>query len=121
MTIVQNIKLTYLYRDAANYKAWGTVIFTNSDGLALDEIEKRLRLCLLDDGLFVAAQVCIPDVFLFHQYPFSEDDHFYHKLDGVKFTAEQPTDLQGRSIREFIDDFEVACRSGWRPLTHNKR
>jgi hypothetical protein len=115
MTALQNIKLTYLYRDAANYKAWGTVIFANHERLALDDIEKRIRRCLFDEVLFVADQVCIPNVFLFTEWPFSKDDHFYHEFDSVKFTAEQATDLQARSITKFIEQFEGAYRNGWHP------
>ena len=121
MTAPQNVRLTYLYRDAANYKAWGAVIFTNHEGLALDEIEKRLRHCLFDEVLFVAAQVRIPDVFLFQEYPFSENDHFYHELDSVQFTTEQPNDSQARSIKNFIEQFEAASLNDWRPIEHGKK
>jgi hypothetical protein len=115
----QNVKLTYLYRDAANYKAWGTVIFTNPDGLPLDEIERRLRLCLFDEEFFVAAQVCIPEVFLFREYAFSTTDHFYHEVDSVQYTNEQQTDSQTRSVKTFLEQCEAACKNGWLPVWSN--
>jgi hypothetical protein len=43
-----NIKLTYLYRDGANYKKFNEVVFLNKNGLAITEIEDRIRPYLID-------------------------------------------------------------------------
>ncbi len=45
---MQNIRLEYLYRDYANYKNHGYVIFSNHQGISLAEIEHHLRAKMLD-------------------------------------------------------------------------
>lgn len=115
----KNVKLTYLYRDASNYKAWGELIFANPECLSLEEIEESLATYFLDGILFVAAQVGIPEVFLFHEYPFSEDDHFFHEFVAVAYSNGQTTDSERRSIKEFIDQCNLANQKGWRPCACN--
>jgi hypothetical protein len=111
----QNVKLTYLYRDASNYKAWGEVTFANPEDLSLEEIEKSLVTCFLDGIFFVVSLVRIPEVFLFHEYPFSEDDHFFHEFFSVQYSNEPVTDSEDRSIKKFIDQCKLARRKGWLP------
>lgn len=65
LNFMSNIKFVYLYRDGANYKSWGDVIFTNPNKLVLGEIENRLIDALLPNKLFIAHQVSIPEKFLF--------------------------------------------------------
>lgn len=114
MIVPENVKLIYLYRDASNYKAWGEVIFRNPDKLNLNEIEERLRSSFDSREYFVASQVFIPEVFLFLDDRFTEDDHFFHEFHAVEFTAEQFTDLYDRSIKTFIEQVEYSSRNGWR-------
>jgi hypothetical protein len=116
----ENIKLTYLYRDASNYKAWGDVIFTNQEGSSLQVIEKSLTGCFLDGIFFVASQVGIPEVFLFHEYPFSEDDHFFHEFFSVECSNDQATDPKRRSAKMFIDQCKRVSRRGWQPKRTEK-
>jgi hypothetical protein len=111
----QNVKLTYLYRDASNYKAWGEVTFANPEGLSLEEIKKDLSVCFIDEFFFVASQVGIPEVFLFNRYHFSEDDHFFHEFVSAEYATGQVTDSEGRSIEKFIDNCKLASRKGWLP------
>jgi hypothetical protein len=114
MKTPEHIKFTYLYRDASNYKSWGEIIFKNHDKLSLAEIEERLR-CSFDSGeLFVAAQVSIPEVFLFLQDKLTDDDHFYHEFHSVEGTNDDCNDDCDRSIKVFIEQVEQACRTGWR-------
>jgi hypothetical protein len=119
MSNSQNVNLSYLYRDASNYKAWGEVIFANPEGLSLEEIEKSLASCFLDGMFFVASQVGIPEVFLFYKYPFSEDDHFSHEFDSVEYTNEQVTDSEGRSAKKFIDQCKLAKQNNWKHRERN--
>jgi len=115
MKSANNVKLTYLYRDASNYKAWGEVIFDNPECLSLEEIEKSLVTCFLDEMSFVASQVDIPEIFLFHKYPFSADDHFFHEFFSVEYSNGQVTDSKDRSIKKFIGQCKLARRKGWLP------
>jgi hypothetical protein len=114
MSTTENVRLIYLYRDASNYKAWGEIIFRNPDKLNLDEIEERLRSSFDNHMFFVASQVSIPEVFLFLQDRFTEDDHFFHEFHAVEFTADECTDSHNRSIKTFVEQAERARRKGWR-------
>jgi hypothetical protein len=48
---VNNIRFSYLYRDGSNFKSWGEVIFSNPEGLAVNEIETKLIRAFLPDKL----------------------------------------------------------------------
>ena len=52
-----NIKFNYLYRDASNFKKWGSVVFANPDSFSVDDIADSLRSNFLPDELFVAHQI----------------------------------------------------------------
>ncbi len=56
----QNIKLSYLFRHAGNYKAFGYVILKNSDGRIPKEIDADLRRILIDGTYFYSEQVQLP-------------------------------------------------------------
>jgi hypothetical protein len=111
---VDNVEFTYLYRDGGNYKKWGRVVFSNPDRLDSDSVEKDLRLALLQDGLFIASQIRVPEVFLYAGGEFSFDDHCYHELDGTRQTPEAATDAHGRSISEFLVEANREAAVGWR-------
>jgi hypothetical protein len=81
---MSSVKFNYLYRDGANYKSWGEVVFANPENLALDEIDKTLVDAFLPDKLFVASQISIPEKFLFLDGKFTTDDHCYHEFDCVE-------------------------------------
>jgi hypothetical protein len=72
---VDNVEFIYLYRDGGNYKKWGRVVFSNPDGMGSDSVEERLRQGFLQDGLFIASQIRVPEVFLYAGGEFSFDDH----------------------------------------------
>src|SRR5258708_20408178 len=99
---MKNIKFNYLYRDAGNYKKWGNVVFANSDYLNIGAIAEALQGSFLADGLFVAHQICIPEVFLSAEDGITEDDHCFHEFDTVEVSSEIPNDTHHRSIKEFI-------------------
>lgn len=110
---MRNIEFTYIYRDGSNYKKSGRVVFSNPDQLTCTSVERDLRLAFLSDGLFIARQVRIPDVFLYLQGPFSFDDHCYHEFGGIQSTTEEPTDEHDRSIRNFIVEASHEAKRGW--------
>lgn len=111
---MDNIKFNYLYRDGANYKSWGEVVFTNPDQLAVDEIETRLIDAFLPDKLFIASQVSVPEKFLFASGKFTKFDHCYHEFDNVGICQEDPTDDLNRSIMDFLKDVELTSQRGWK-------
>ena len=111
---MSNVKFQYLYRDGSNYKKWGDVIFSNADGLSLERILKSLQQSFSDDGLFIAHQVRIPEVFLTGEYPVNEDDHCFHEFADVEVTLDACNDLQSRSIGDFMAEAAKESERGWR-------
>jgi hypothetical protein len=108
-----NVKFSYLYRDAGNYKKWGHVVFSNPDKLTKQYITKALERCFLQKSLFVAAQICLPDCFLFLNGNANSDDHCFHEFDAVEITTKCPDDSHSRSILELLADVERESTRGW--------
>lgn len=111
---MNNIRFNYLYRDGANYKSWGEVIFSNLEKISLDEIEEKLLKAFLPDKQFVASQIAIPDKFLFSGGKFTKHDHCYHEFDCIEVCEEDSTDDLGRSIAVFLQEVEFNARQGWK-------
>jgi len=111
---MKNVKFNYLYRDGANYKSWGDVVFSNPDRLTLSEIEAKLVDAFLPDKLFIAHQISIPEKFLFISEKITEFDHCYHEFDNVELCQESPTDILSRSIKDFLEVVESASQHGWK-------
>jgi len=111
---MENIKFNYLYRDGANYKSWGDVVFSNPDQMALHEIESRLIDAFLPDMLFVSHQISIPEKFLFANGKITKFDHCYHEFDSVEICTENPTDNLNRSITDFLKTVELTSQNGWK-------
>ena len=112
-----NVKFKYMYRDASNYKQHGVAVFSNSDHLPLDEIEKQIRACLQDGERFIARQVLIEERFFDMLH---DDDHPWHEFNGLDTTVQALFDpdhwnqkCHSRTINEFLADLEAAHRAGW--------
>ena len=58
------VRFNYLYRDGANFKRWGEVLFSNPKEISLKNIEARLLRAFLPDSQFIAGQIGISEVFL---------------------------------------------------------
>ena len=108
-----NVKLTYLYRDSGNYKAWGEVVFSNPSNLSVDVIELRLRKALDMGCLFIAHQVQIPEVFLYLHEEVIIEDHCFHEFDSVVLSDEDPNDQHNRPIDFFVRQVEMESHRGW--------
>ena len=113
MTTHPNIRFAYLYRDAGNYKRHGEAVLTNEKRLPVDEIEKKVRVCLSDGAYFIARQVHLEERFFDTLYG---DDHPWHEFVRVETTDHPAFDPQHdpiRDIAEFLADLENAHRAGW--------
>jgi hypothetical protein len=108
-----NMKFRYLYRDASSYKKWNAVVFSNSEALSATAVTRSLMSHFWPEGLFIASQISVPEVFLFDDYPLNVDDHCFHEYGSVEVTEEAVNDRLGRSITEFVRDVENAGREGW--------
>ena len=81
-----NIKFSYLYRDGANYKNFGEVVFGVPDNLNVVELEALIRLRLIDATWFYADKWLIPDLH-FGSWD-SEIDHGFHEFECISYTEE---------------------------------
>jgi len=111
---MSNVEFSYLYRDGGNYKKFGRVVFSNSEQITCEAIQKVLTEAFLEEGLFIADQIRIPEVFLFANDQLSFDDHCYHEFDAVRATNEQPSDVHKRTVSEFAAEVAQQRRHGWR-------
>lgn len=108
-----NISFQYLYRDASNYKLHGEAIFTNTTGLSLEGVEKRIRACLQDGEFFIARQVHIEERFFDALFA---DDHPWHEFAQVALTNGplwDPDGIPERDITDFLTELEKAHAAGW--------
>jgi hypothetical protein len=112
-TTRSNICFAYMYRDASNYKQHGEVIFSNEQGLSLEDVEKQIRACLKDREYFIARQINVEERFFDILY---DDDHPWHEFVSVTGTddpAFDPNHERKRDITEFLAELEKARRAGW--------
>ncbi len=110
---MDNVNFKYLYRDAGNYKKWGAVVFSNPERLTLGEVTKALEENFLVDGLFIAHQVHVPEVFFSTEEDVTADDHCYHEFDAVEESSNASTDKRDRSIGQFIAEVAREAQWGW--------
>lgn len=82
-----NIKFSYLYRDGANYKNFGTVIFENPGHLSVVELQAFIRSRLIDDTWFYADKWLVPD--LHFALWDNETDQGFHEFEGISVTDEK--------------------------------
>lgn len=105
-----NIALSYMYRDGANYKQRGEVVFANPGNMPVSLVDHQIRATLFQDNLFIARQVAIPEQFMVES-PFDKDDHAWHEYEEVEKSNKPVTD--DRSIGHFIEDMRRANNEGW--------
>lgn len=100
-----NILLTYLYRDAGNYKYWGEVVFPNPDGTDPATFEAEARRHLIDRHWFVAEDVGLPD--LRTDDWDDEIDHDWHEVHSFAATEAEPDDPLNRDTAGFLQDLRT--------------
>jgi len=110
---MENMKFHYLYRDEGNYKKWAEVVFSNPDRLTVEATTKTLRDAFVQDGLFIAHQVRLPEAFFSVQGDATSDDHCFHEFDVVETSFETPNDKHARSISQFIAEVKREAERGW--------
>jgi hypothetical protein len=94
-----NIKFSYLYRDASNYKQFHEVVFENSGNIPFEVIQSIIISNLIDECWFVAKDWHLPDLH-FKEYEWDDQiDHDCHEFSGI----EETTDTG--SLQTPIEDF----------------
>ncbi|MGI2324354.1 hypothetical protein ACRRRV_06450 [Methylococcus sp. S1B] len=100
----------YLYRDAANYKAWGSVLL---HGLPSPSDIDLLVGCLEDGAYFVAEQVGIPVLYeTLHAVSGgqTEDDHAFHEFVAWQVVTREGEEMLTAwgSVEDLLNAFRVA-------------
>ena len=96
-----NIKFSYLYRDAGNYKNFGCIVFSNPANLPLATVEANIKRHLIDGCWFYAEEWQLPDLRFADT---SYNDPTWHEFEGVEYTNEVPT-LELSSLLSLWDCF----------------
>ncbi len=109
-----NTKIALLYRDACNYKAYGSEVFA---GDPTPMLVARLRAALEDGKRLVPEQVSLThlgstDGLMEARWPDEEDDHGYEDVEEITATEAEPTD--SRTFEEFVRDCEKV--KTWDPM-----
>lgn len=107
----------YLYRDASNYKAYGSIWLT---GRLSETDREALVECLDGRTYFVAEQVGIPalcdELFQWSNGP-NDDDHAWHEFVGFRESIggeEPPARAAWLKASDLLAVF-VSARNDWRP------
>lgn len=102
-----NIRFNYLYRDAGNYKIFGSIIFNNLENIDIKSIEKVIKNKLIDGEFFNPLDWKIPR--LHFDTASKALDHDWNEFEKIEITKEDATD--SRTILEFIDYLNLQTRS----------
>lgn len=96
-----NTQITYMYRDASNWKQFETVVLAGE--MTPEEIDLILRR-LEDGNLFLPEQVGLPRL-QFRWPTLNEDDHVYHELtrEDIEIVDLPPTIEM--SAKELVENF----------------
>lgn len=108
-----NIRFTYLYRDASNYKQHGEAILSNETHLTLEEVDQTIRSLLSDGSFFIARQVQLEERFF---AIVNEDDHPWHEFVQVEMTTDptfDPVPEAKRDIVQFLQELKQVHNTGW--------
>jgi|SRR5215469_6741309 len=111
---MKNLKFSYFYRDAGNYKKFASVTFSNPDNLSAESIVGMLRKSFLEGCLFIADQIGVPNCFLYTRGNASSNDHCFHEFERIEATPQGPNDSTGRSINEFVKEVKLQASLGWK-------
>jgi hypothetical protein len=95
-----NIEFSYLYRDAGNFKNFGTVVFANKNQTSLEKLNEMIKQRLIDEMYFDAFNASVPSLF-FDDYD-EELDHDWHEFENVKEVEMPANDSLQRDITTFI-------------------
>lgn len=99
-----NVELEYLYRDAANYKLWGSAIYPNSAAIKLEVLEARIRAALIDGAWFIAEEIGLPP--LKFETLDQELDHGWHEFHSLSESTDDEACVEGCDIRQVIEALE---------------
>lgn len=94
-----NVKFSYGYRDGSNYKKHDFVVFDNSVGIELSDLEHIIRQKSIFGEYFYATAWGLPEFFT--DYVDFRIDPTWHEFECVEYTDEPPN--APMDLAEFID------------------
>jgi hypothetical protein len=97
-----NIRFSYLYRDAGNYKLFGEKVFNNPENLSLEFVKSTIQLALIDGEFFIAEEWNLPK--LEFEAFIEKLDHQWHEFKKVETTTADFSD--SRSVAEFLNEIK---------------
>ena len=95
------IQFNYLYRDAGNFKQFGSVVFSNDKCIPREELENQFWTTLIDGQYFEAAKVGLPSLWVCAYDP--ELDHGWHEFEGLGDLDNHSDNVDSRDITTFLD------------------
>jgi hypothetical protein len=102
-----NVRFSYLYRDAGNYKIFGHVVFSNFDKLDIYAVEQEVRARLIDGLWFYPKSWEIPDL---HLFKWDEDlDHELHEFEQLA-----PTEMAVNTSASLTAFFALVLKTKWK-------
>lgn len=84
-----NIRFNYLYRDADNYKLFGSEVFSNKRGLPLESIRSLIKSSLIEGEFFYPTEWNLPLLYSEDGWGMEETD--WCEWEGVEETADAVT------------------------------
>lgn len=101
-----NTRITYLYRDASNWKKYNEVVVSGT--FTADQISEIVR-CLNDGEYFIPKQVGFPEI---RFEKINEDDHCWFELCKNDFEEVETDPTIDMTAGEVIEKF-LAARGKW--------
>lgn len=93
-----NIQFNYLYRDAGNYKKYGSVTFANPGNISLAELSTLIQSKLIDQTWFYHNHWHLPDL---RETFDPEIDPTWHEFENVRHSHEAADSKM--ELLEFIE------------------
>jgi hypothetical protein len=97
-----NTRISYLYRDACNYKKFNEVVISGVIS------EKRIKSLLKEELFFIPSDVGLQDL---QDEIFLSDDHIWHEFEKIELTEEEPT-VEIKAVL-LIKKFKAAFSNNW--------
>lgn len=97
-----NTRISYLYRDACNYKNFNETIIEGN--LFIEHLMPFLK----DELLFIPSKVGMLDL---QPNEWTEDDHIWHEIEKLEATTEDPT--MNITAEKLIEQFKIAHLNEW--------
>ena len=96
-----NVRFEYLYRDAGNFKRWGEVVFSNTNNIGQETLDRLSRSALpLDELYFLPDKVGVPS--LHFESSVNDLDHCWHEIHAFELCENAPDDPCHRDVERFI-------------------